>query len=187
MSVRLLAVCVTVSITLIACSPQTNESASEANVAQKAAKKADQMVAEAAAPAEKPKQPSFVPRPIKEGVPFTTEGGMTIIAHKLGSGTLATNGHPTTVHYSGWLYDETATDNKGDMFDSSVERGSPFRFTLGVGGVIEGWDQGVLGMKVGGKRTLVIPHEMAYGKRGRPPVIPPASTLVFDVELLGVE
>jgi len=186
MSVRLLAVCVTASSALIACSPSTNDAASDANVTTPA----EEPAAQAAAPAvevEKPQQPSFVPRPIKESVPFTTEGGMTIIAHKLGSGSLATNGHPVTVHYTGWLYDETATDNKGDVFDSSVERGSPFRFTLGIGGVIEGWDQGVLGMKVGGNRTLVIPPDMAYGKRGFPPVIPPSATLVFDVELLGVE
>jgi FKBP-type peptidyl-prolyl cis-trans isomerase len=80
-----------------------------------------------------------------------------------------------------------AEDQKGRKFDSSVDRGQPFRFPLGGGRVIEGWDQGVAGMKVGGKRRLVIPADMAYGQRGAGNVIPPGATLVFDVELLGLE
>jgi FKBP-type peptidyl-prolyl cis-trans isomerase FkpA len=90
------------------------------------------------------------------------------------------------VHYTGWLYDPARPDGKGKKFDSSVDRGEPFVFPLGGGRVISGWDQGVAGMKVGGKRTLVIPASMGYGDRGAGGVIPPNATLIFDVELLEV-
>lgn len=100
--------------------------------------------------------------------------------------TEATNGRLVTVHYTGWLYNQTAPGNKGTKFDSSRDRGTPFSFTLGAGQVIRGWDQGVLGMKVGEQKTLVIPPELGYGSAGFPPVIPPNATLVFDVELLSV-
>ncbi|MDE3010104.1 MAG: FKBP-type peptidyl-prolyl cis-trans isomerase [Pseudomonadota bacterium] len=104
----------------------------------------------------------------------------------VGTGAEASAGHVVNVHYTGWLYDESAKDHKGRKFDSSVDRGQPFNFPLGGGRVIRGWDQGVAGMKVGGKRTLVIPAELGYGARGAGGVIPPNATLVFDVELLGV-
>jgi FKBP-type peptidyl-prolyl cis-trans isomerase len=97
----------------------------------------------------------------------------------VGQGAEATTGKTVQVHYTGTLTD-------GKKFDSSLDRGKPFVFKLGAGNVIKGWDQGVVGMKVGGKRKLVIPPEMAYGARGFPPVIPPNSTLVFEIELLGV-
>lgn len=106
---------------------------------------------------------------------------------KQGTGALAESGKNVVVHYTGWLFDETAADKKGKKFDSSRDRGDPFRFGLGAGQVIAGWDQGVAGMKVGGQRTLVIPPELGYGARGAGGVIPPNATLVFDVELLGVE
>jgi FKBP-type peptidyl-prolyl cis-trans isomerase len=104
-----------------------------------------------------------------------------------GTGTLAEAGKTAVVHYTGWLYDAEAEDGKGKKFDSSVDRGEPFRFPLGAGRVIRGWDQGVVGMKVGGQRRLVIPAELGYGARGAGGVIPPNATLVFDVELLGIE
>src|SRR5262249_50133531 len=100
---------------------------------------------------------------------------------KTGTGAEAVSGKTVVVHYTGWLYDPTKPDGHGNKFDSSVDRGQPFPFPLGGGRVIKGWDQGVAGMKVGGKRTLVIPPAMAYGERGAGGVIPPNSTLVFDV------
>ncbi len=106
--------------------------------------------------------------------------------HKVGTGTEAVSGHDVSVHYTGWLYDPKAPDHKGRKFDSSRDRGQPFQFTLGAGQVIQGWDQGVAGMKVGGQRTLIIPPQLGYGARGAGGVIPPNATLVFDVELLGV-
>ena len=106
---------------------------------------------------------------------------------KIGDGEEAVSGMQVAVHYTGWLFDESATDKKGGKFDSSRDRGQPFRFGLGAGQVIAGWDQGVAGMKVGGQRTLTIPPELGYGARGAGGVIPPNATLVFDVELLGLE
>ena len=104
----------------------------------------------------------------------------------VGNGAEAVAGRPVSVHYTGWLHDPNAADGHGRKFDSSVDRRQPFDFHLGGGQVIRGWDEGVAGMKVGGKRTLVIPPEMGYGARGAGGVIPPNATLVFDVELLGV-
>ncbi len=105
---------------------------------------------------------------------------------KIGTGAEATPGQHISVHYTGWLFDAAAADNKGRKFDSSRDRGQPFQFQLGVGQVIGGWDQGFAGMKVGGQRTLVIPPELGYGARGAGGVIPPNATLIFEVELLGV-
>ena len=104
----------------------------------------------------------------------------------VGDGTAATAGKEVDVHYTGWLFDENAPDNKGQKFDSSLDRGQLFSFSLGAGHVIKGWDEGVAGMKIGGKRTLIIPAEMGYGARGAGGVIPPNATLIFDVELHGV-
>ncbi len=104
----------------------------------------------------------------------------------VGSGNEAVAGRTVTVHYTGWLYDETKADKKGRKFDSSRDRNDPFAFRLGAGQVIQGWDDGVAGMKVGGQRTLTIPPAMGYGARGAGGVIPPNATLVFDVELLDV-
>jgi FKBP-type peptidyl-prolyl cis-trans isomerase FkpA len=105
----------------------------------------------------------------------------------IGEGREAEPGFMVSVHYTGWLYDENAPKHKGEKFDSSVDRGQPFEFSLGAGQVIQGWDQGFAGMKIGGKRTLIIPSEMGYGKRGAGGVIPPNAALVFDVELLDVK
>lgn len=100
-----------------------------------------------------------------------------------GDGEVASAGHQVTVHYTGWLYQDGA---QGAKFDSSKDRGDPFAFRLGAGQVIQGWDEGVAGMKVGGARTLIIPAGLGYGARGAGGVIPPNATLKFDVELLGV-
>ncbi len=104
----------------------------------------------------------------------------------VGSGAEAVAGQRVNVHYTGWLYDATAPNNRGKKFDSSKDRGQPFSFGLGGGEVIRGWDEGVQGMKVGGTRVLTIPPEMGYGARGAGGVIPPNATLVFEVDLLGV-
>ena len=105
---------------------------------------------------------------------------------KQGSGAEAVTGRPVVVHYTGWLYEPSLPEGKGKKFDSSLDRREPFSFPLGGGRVIRGWDEGVAGMKVGGKRTLIIPADMAYGARGAGGVIPPNAVLVFDVELLEV-
>jgi FKBP-type peptidyl-prolyl cis-trans isomerase FkpA len=104
-----------------------------------------------------------------------------------GTGNEAAAGRRVTVHYTGWLYKEDAADHKGKKFDSSRDSGRPFDFRLGRGEVIQGWDEGVAGMKVGGRRTLTIPPDLGYGAQGSSPVIPPNATLVFDVELLDVK
>ena len=104
----------------------------------------------------------------------------------VGTGTEATSGTLVSVHYTGWLYDEKAPQQRGKKFDSSVDRGEPFNFKLGAGQVIRGWDEGVAGMKVGGKRTLLIPAWLGYGSSGAGGVIPPNASLVFEVELLDV-
>jgi FKBP-type peptidyl-prolyl cis-trans isomerase FkpA len=105
----------------------------------------------------------------------------------IGTGREAEAGFNVTVHYTGWLYDPSKADGHGTKFDSSVDRREPFVFFLGKGQVIRGWDEGFAGMKVGGKRTLIIPSRLGYGEHGAGGVIPPNSTLVFDVELLGVK
>jgi FKBP-type peptidyl-prolyl cis-trans isomerase FkpA len=105
----------------------------------------------------------------------------------MGTGAEAQSGQVVTVHYTGWLYDPSRPDRKGNKFDSSRDRNEPFSFNLGAGEVIRGWDEGVAGMKVGGRRTLTIPPDMGYGARGAGGVIPPNATLLFDVELLEVK
>ena len=106
---------------------------------------------------------------------------------KIGTGKEATAGKVVSVHYTGWLFDKSAVDNKGKKFDSSRDRPGNFTFPLGTGRVIKGWDQGVQGMKVGGQRTLIIPPSMGYGARGAGNIIPPNATLIFDVELMEVQ
>lgn len=114
--------------------------------------------------------------------------GLEIQVEEEGDGAEAEPGQTAIVHYTGWLYDETMPQNKGDKFDSSRDRGEPFEFPLGAGRVIKGWDVGVAGMKIGGRRTLIIPAELGYGERGTPGgPIPPNATLVFDVELLDLK
>ncbi|HEX5647365.1 MAG TPA: FKBP-type peptidyl-prolyl cis-trans isomerase [Nitrospira sp.] len=109
----------------------------------------------------------------------TMPSGLKYLDQVVGTGDTAVAGKTVSVHYTGWL-------ENGKKFDSSVDRGQPFSFPLGAGRVIKGWDEGVQGMKVGGKRKLTIPSELGYGSRGAGGVIPPNATLIFDVELLGV-
>lgn len=109
------------------------------------------------------------------------------IDQREGTGAVAQPGMDVTVHYTGWNYDQDAPNQRGEKFDSSVDRGEPFTFLLGSGQVIRGWDEGVVGMRVGGKRVLMIPAELGYGRKGAGGVIPPNGSLVFEVELLGVE
>jgi FKBP-type peptidyl-prolyl cis-trans isomerase FkpA len=106
---------------------------------------------------------------------------------KEGTGATVAGGQIAVVQYTGWLYDASATDHKGKQFDSSRTAGQPFKFPLGTGSVIKGWDQGVVGMKVGESRRLIIPPDLAYGDNGAGGVIPPGATLVFDVDLVGIE
>ena len=109
-----------------------------------------------------------------------TDSGLKIEDLEIGDGAEAVAGKTVTVHYTGWL-------EGGDKFDSSLDRNDPFRFPLGAGRVIRGWDEGVAGMQVGGKRRLIIPPQLGYGAAGAGGVIPPNATLVFDVELLGID
>ena len=111
---------------------------------------------------------------------------LTMIDQKVGTGAEAKPGMKVTVQYTGWLYDDKARDKHGLKFDSSLDHGQPFSFMLGQGSVIAGWDQGVAGMRVGGKRTLLIPAALGYGASGAGSDIPPNASLVFDVELLDV-
>lgn len=113
----------------------------------------------------------------------TTPSGLQYEDSIEGTGAVATRGHRVTVHYTGWLFNNAT---QGAKFDSSKDRNDPFVFGLGSGMVIQGWDEGVAGMRVGGTRTLIIPAELGYGSRGAGGVIPPNATLKFDVELLGV-
>ena len=115
---------------------------------------------------------------------MTTPSGLKIIDTHPGAGASPKAGQTCVMHYTGWLY-ENAT--KGKKFNSSVDRNEPFAFKIGVGQVIRGWEEGVLTMKVGGKRTLIIPPELGYGARGAGGVIPPNATLIFDVELLDIK
>ncbi|HWJ95409.1 MAG TPA: FKBP-type peptidyl-prolyl cis-trans isomerase [Telluria sp.] len=151
-------------------SAQDTRQAAQAGAAASAQSTAEQAAAQQAAPAEAP-----APK-------------VEIIDNVVGKGKEAVPGKTVVVHYTGWFYKPVAPKQRGRKFDSSLDRGQPLDFPLGAGRVIKGWDQGVAGMKVGGKRTLIIPSDLAYGKRGAGGgVIPPDSDLIFDVELLDVK
>lgn len=124
------------------------------------------------------------PQALAAGQTMTTASGLKIEDIQVGTGASPKAGDTCVMHYTGWLFEN---DTKGAKFDSSVDRGQPFAFTIGVGQVIKGWDEGVASMKVGGKRTLVIPAALGYGARGAGGVIPPNATLLFEVELLGIQ
>jgi len=119
-----------------------------------------------------------------QGKAMTTPSGLQIIDTTVGTGASPKTGQTCVMHYTGWL---SEGGKKGKKFDSSVDRGQPFEFPIGMKRVIGGWDEGVATMKVGGKRTLIIPPELGYGARGAGGVIPPNATLIFDVELLGLK
>jgi FKBP-type peptidyl-prolyl cis-trans isomerase len=123
------------------------------------------------------------PTPVSTPAPTTL--GITDV--KPGKGPAITAGQTAVVHYTGWLYSESAADHKGKKFDSSRDRNDPFSFQVGAGEVIGGWDQGVVGMQAGGQRRLVIPPALGYGARGAGGVIPPNATLLFDIELLSIK
>ena len=127
------------------------------------------------------------PTETTESTAASTASNFTKTDVKVGNGAEAKAGQNVSVHYTGWLYERSAADKHGTKFDSSRDRGTPFDFPLGGGRVIKGWDEGVVGMKVGGQRTLVIPADMAYGARGAGGIIPPNATLIFDVELIDVK
>ena len=112
---------------------------------------------------------------------------LVIVDLQPGSGAAVAAGQTAVVQYTGWLYETSAPDHKGREFDSSRNTGQPFRFVVGTGNVIKGWDRGVLGMKVGSHRRLTIPAELAYGDVGAGDVIPPGATLFFDIELVAIE
>jgi FKBP-type peptidyl-prolyl cis-trans isomerase FkpA len=125
--------------------------------------------------------------PLPAVAPANQVDALEVTELVVGQGAVATPGSRVSVHYTGWMYDHTRPENKGIEFDSSRKSGQPFSFALGQKQVINGWDQGVTGMKAGGQRRLVIPAELAYGERGAGGAIPPGATLVFEVELLGVQ
>jgi FKBP-type peptidyl-prolyl cis-trans isomerase len=112
---------------------------------------------------------------------------LEIIEVAAGTGAEARPGRRVAMHYTGWLYHPDKPSRHGRQFDSSRDRGEPLEFTIGAGEMIAGWDEGIPGMKVGGKRTLIVPPGMAYGRQGMSPLIPPNATLVFDVELMSVK
>ena len=130
--------------------------------------------------------PSIHPVHAQESKPAmtTTASGLEYTDTVVGTGASPKTGQTCVMHYTGWLRE---SGEKGKKFDSSHDRGTPFDFPIGMGRVIKGWDEGVAGMKVGGKRTLIIPPNLGYGARGAGGVIPPNATLIFDVELLGLE
>jgi FKBP-type peptidyl-prolyl cis-trans isomerase len=129
----------------------------------------------------------------KSGAPPTSAppasglSALQSVTLKPGTGAAVAGGQTAVVQYTGWLYEASATDNKGKQFDSSRSGGQPFKFPLGTGSVIKGWDQGVAGMKIGESRRLIIPPELAYGDNGAGGVIPPGATLVFDIDLIAIE
>ncbi len=125
--------------------------------------------------------------PAAPAVPASAVTALQSVTLKDGTGAAVAGGQIAVVEYTGWLYEASATDNKGKQFDSSRNAGRAFKFPLGTGSVIKGWDQGVAGMKIGESRRLIIPPDLAYGDNGAGGVIPPGATLVFDIDLIAIE
>ena len=167
-------------LALAAISAQAQTPAQPAPAAAPATPAAPAAAAAAATPAAPVVVGSATPGPAAES--------LIVNDTKVGTGREATSGSTVYMHYTGWLYRPLAKNMRGRQFDSSIPRGEPLDFVLGTGRVIKGWDQGIVGMKVGGKRTLIIPSELAYGSRAAPGGgIPPNSALIFDVELIDVK
>ena len=166
--------------TLLALAAFSAQAQTPAEAAVAAAPAAPATPAAAATPAAPVVVGSATPGPAAES--------LIVNDTKVGTGREATSGATVYMHYTGWLYRPLAKNMRGRQFDSSIPRGEPLDFVLGTGRVIKGWDQGIVGMKVGGKRTLIIPSELAYGSRAAPGGgIPPNSALIFDVELIDVK
>ncbi|KQN79459.1 peptidylprolyl isomerase [Duganella sp. Leaf61] len=166
--------------TLLALAAFSAQAQTPAEAAAAAAPAAPATPAAAATPAAPVVVGSATPGPAAES--------LIVNDTKVGTGREATSGATVYMHYTGWLYRPLAKNMRGRQFDSSIPRGEPLDFVLGTGRVIKGWDQGIVGMKVGGKRTLIIPSELAYGSRAAPGGgIPPNSALIFDVELVDVK
>jgi FKBP-type peptidyl-prolyl cis-trans isomerase len=146
------------------------------------------MIAITAGCGSKSEAPAPAPAPASGAGPSTAAvASLQTETLKPGTGATISGGQMAVVQYTGWLYEAGAADHKGKKFDSSLDRKEAFKFPVGTGSVIKGWDQGVVGMKVGESRRLVIPADLAYGDSGAGGVIPPGATLVFDVELVGIE
>jgi len=165
---------VVLTVGLTACGSENTESSSTASSSTESTAAPSSASASDAAPAGGP-------TPVADTAFTTSQSGLKIHDFRTGDGAEATEGDRVTVHYTGWL----ASDST--KFDSSRDRGEPFQFNLGAGEVIQGWDQGVQGMNVGGTRQLVIPPDLGYGARGAGGAIPPNATLIFEVELLEVD
>lgn len=157
-------------LSMVGCQQSAGEAPPEETPAATATETADEAASSA----------TGIPAVEFAGEEQTMAGGLKVQDIVVGDGAVAEKGKRVSMHYTGWL-------TNGQKFDSSHDRGTPFGVVLGAGQVIKGWDEGIPGMRVGGKRRLTIPPDMAYGERGYPPVIPPSSTLVFDVELVGLE
>jgi len=140
-----------------------------------------------AEPAEAAEEQIVIEENAVAGEALEIAPGLSATIVKKGHGRVAEAGDFVEVHYTGWLFDEQAEDNRGNKFDSSVDRGEKFHFRLGAGQVIKGWDEGVAGMLIGEKRVLTLSPDMGYGSRGAGDVIPPDAMLIFEVELFGLE
>jgi peptidylprolyl isomerase len=172
--------------------PKPQQSAPPAAASDKpdaSSRQSDKPAAQSSAAAVAAPALSSVPRPasvaaaVSGAKMLSTAGGVKYQDSTVGVGSVAATGQTVSVHYTGWLMEG---GKLGRKFDSSIERGQPFKFPLGNGRVIKGWDEGIVGMKVGGTRVLTVPPEMGYGARGAGTVIPPGATLVFEVKLLGI-
>ena len=180
----------TAAATAAAAAAAASDSAAAAQVSAAAAQNAAQGAAQGAAQAAVAADAASTAADVATTLTVPSAPGLdplVITDNVVGKGKVAGQGSKVAVHYTGWLYKSMAPRQRGRQFDSSMSRGEPLEFVLGTGRVIKGWDQGVMGMKVGGKRTLIIPSHLAYGARGAGDMIGPNADLIFDVELMDVK